>query len=122
MELNQTTSHRSLIHSQPQQRGQIFFRDKIMSLFSYRKQESGDMYSTGNIFDNIITLYSDTWLLDFHDDHVIKYINAKSLCCAPETHISYIYLYFNKKKEKIGSAELSDPSQDVAEVKIQIQF
>lgn len=49
--------------------------------------EHGDvMYSTGNIVGNVIRWYGDGWLL-YCSDHIIRYINAESLCCPPETNV-----------------------------------
>lgn len=49
----------------------------------------------GDIVNNIVTTsYIDRWVTDC--DHIVKYINVKSLCCTPATNM-VCPLYFNKK-------------------------
>ena len=53
------------------------------------------MYSIGNAVNNIvITLDGDKWLLVYHGDYFVVYINVEPLCCTPETNIAY-QLYVN---------------------------
>ena len=53
-----------------------------------------------NIVTNtLVTLHSDRWLLDLLGNHIIRYINIKSLCCTPETNI-ILYVNYTETKNK----------------------